>query len=357
MQDGDAPRREDLPQRRNLCDHSRVTPPGRRDSAGGTARRREEEHHRDEGAVHSGRQLPWTGHSTDWSCCTHCAGLAPRMDFVLEKASVLCYRLYDVADKIDLGVAESAIARAPAACASVAPGRNSFSSQSTADYRAWAAAAGPPPRAGGGRGARAAVRLRGDLHRPHRARVRGNGLGRADAARGRALRRPAVDALALELIETLRKDVAPALEARTCGSRGELHGHLRRGNPGRPLRGGGDRKRDLARLLLGERGAGALAAERAGRDPAPLQLPRGRPRGHRLEQRLRLRALRAAGHPRRAGDRNAQLLELRYYDDLLDATWPASTTRLQRKRRGWVVASSAARTRCWRAGCWSPCWR
>ena len=190
-------------------------------------------------------------------------GLAPRMDLVLEKASVLCYRLYDVADEIDLGVAESVLAR---------DARRLRFSRSGAeflllpnpplDHRPRATAAGPPRRAGGGRGARAAVRLRVDLHRPHRAGVRGNGAGRADPARGPALRRTGGGRAGARA----GRDPAQGSRSRhgepaPLGAGGALRGHLRRGDPERPLRGGGARTRGPgAAAPRGDRGAGALAS-------------------------------------------------------------------------------------------------
>src|SRR4029453_18103273 len=58
-----------------------------------------------------GLHPPSARHALHWCCCTRCDGVQRMDSLVVEKASILCYRLYDVADEIDLGVAESVLAR------------------------------------------------------------------------------------------------------------------------------------------------------------------------------------------------------------------------------------------------------
>ena len=155
-----------------------------------------------------------------------------------------------------------------------------------------------------------------------------------------------MDALALELVETLRKEVASAMEDPHLWEQVEHYTvifveAIRNGPSGEEVLG----RADLARLLLGETAVQELSARRAaGRHPAPLQLRQGRPGGHRLEQRLRLRAVRVTGHPGHPGDlqrpaARAPLLRRRARPQLARIY-----ERLQRERRAWVVESSAAPT-------------
>ncbi|HZJ55769.1 MAG TPA: hypothetical protein VFD38_16630, partial [Myxococcaceae bacterium] len=128
---------------------------------------------------------------------------------VLEKASILCYRLYDVADEIDLGVAESVLAR---------DARRLRFSRSGAEFLL---VPNPPLIIGLGR--RSLPLPQGSVEVEARARLfdfgaisivltaaipPGTELGALTPLADRLYDGPEVDALALELVEGLRREVA-----------------------------------------------------------------------------------------------------------------------------------------------------
>src|SRR5678816_2666729 len=75
------------------------------------AREPEQDRQRWPPGPHAAPHSPPATPAPHWCCCTRCDGVQRMDSLVLEKASILCYRLYDVADEIDLGVAESVLAR------------------------------------------------------------------------------------------------------------------------------------------------------------------------------------------------------------------------------------------------------
>ncbi|MGZ6163452.1 MAG: hypothetical protein ACXWLS_08995, partial [Myxococcaceae bacterium] len=173
---------------------------------------------------------------------------------VLEKASILCYRLYDVADEIDLGVAESLLAR---------DARRLRLSRSGAEYLLL-----PNPPLVIGLGRRALALPDGPVEVEARARLFDHGaasivlavpvpagtpLDALTPTADRLYDGPEVDALALELVEGLRRAVSPAMENPHLWSQVESYTvvfvEALRGSP----RASEVLERaDLARLLLGE---------------------------------------------------------------------------------------------------------
>src|SRR5262244_1487859 len=255
---------------------------------------------------------------------------------VLEKASVLCYRLYDVADEIDLGAAESVLAR---------DARRLRFGRSGAEFLL---VPNPPLLIGLGR--RSLPLPGGPLEVEARARLfdfgaisivltvpvaAGTELDALTPLADRLYDGPEVDALALELVEGLRKEVAPAMAKSHLWEQVEhyavVFAQAIRGNPS------GDevlRRGDLARLLLGETTIRELsAAER--QDVTQHHFSYG-------TDDLVVIDWNAAFVYEPSGSQdipdvleiaNAQLLELRYYDDALDHRLAGVHERLKRERR------------------------
>lgn len=255
---------------------------------------------------------------------------------VLEKATVLCYRLYDVADEIDLAVAESILAR---------DARRLRLSRAGAEYLMF-----PNPPLVVGLGRRPLALPGGAVEVEARARLfdfgaasivlsvpvsSGTSLEALTPTADRLYDGPEVDALALELVEALRRTVAPAMENAHLWSQVESYSvvfvEALRGSP--PADELLDRA-DLARLLLGETSIPELsAAERS--DVTRRHFSYG-------TTDLVVIDWNAAFVYEPSGSQdipdileiaNAQLLELRYYDDALDHRLAGVHERLKRERR------------------------
>ena len=255
---------------------------------------------------------------------------------VLQKASVLCYRLYDVANEIDLAVAETLLTQ---------DARRLRLSRAGAEYLMLL---NPPLVVGLGR--RALQLPSGAIEVEARARLFDHGAAsivlEVPIAAGTALDAltpladrlydgPEVDRLALELVEALRRSVATAMENPHLWEQVENYTvvfvEAIRGTPSAEQIL--DRA-DLARLLLGETSIADLSrAERA--DVTRWNFSYG-------VDDLVVVDWNAAFvyEPSRSRDvpdileiANAQLLELRYYDDALDRRLAAVHQALRRKRR------------------------
>ena len=263
---------------------------------------------------------------------------------VLEKASILCYRLYDVADEIDLGAAESVLAR---------DARRLRFGRSGAEFLL---VPNPPLLIGLGR--RSLPLPGGPLEVEARARLfdfgaisivltvpvaAGTELDALTPLADRLYDGPEVDALALELVEGLRREVAPAMSNPHLWEQVEHYAvvfvEAVRGAPsGEEVL----RRADLARLLLGETTVPELsAAER--QDVTRRHLSYGK-------DDLVVIDWNAAFVHEPSGSRdipdileiaNAQLLELRYYDEALDnsLTRVNQRLRLERQRLGSIFRS------------------
>jgi hypothetical protein len=257
------------------------------------------------------------------------------MDLVLEKASVLCYRLYDVADEIDLGVAESVLAR---------DARRLRFRRSGAEFLLL-----PNPPLIIGLGRRRLALPGGPVEVEARARLfdfgsisivltvpvsPGTELDGLTPLADRLYDGPEVDTLALELVETLRKEVAPAMENPHLWEQVEHYAvifveAIRGGPSGEDVLG----RADLARLLLGETTVHLSVAER--QDVTRRHFSYGK-------DDLVVIDWNAAFVYEPSGSEdipdileiaNAQLLELRYYDDALDHSLARVNQRLKRERR------------------------
>ncbi len=260
-----------------------------------------------------------------------------RMDpLVLEKASVFCYRLYDVADEIDLGIAESLLAR---------DARRLRLSRSGAEYLLL-----PNPPLVVGLGRRTLALPGGPVEVDARARLfdfgaasivlcvpvpSGTPLDALAPMADRLYDGPEVDALAHELVEGLRRAVAPAMENPHLWTQAESYAvvfvqSLR----GDPTADDVLERADLARLLLGETAVPELSgAERA--DVTRRHFSYG-------TRDLVVVDWNAAFVYEPSGSEdipdilevaNAQLLELRFYDDMLDRSLARVNDRLKRERR------------------------
>jgi hypothetical protein len=254
---------------------------------------------------------------------------------VLEQSSILCYRLYDVADEIDLSVAASLLAR---------DARRLRLSRSGAEYLLL-----PNPPLIVALGQRPLQLPSGLVEVEARARLFDHGAAsivlRVPVAPGTVLEAltpladslydsPTVEALCLELVEGLRRAVAPAMEGAHLWEQVESYSvifveRMR----GAPSAAEILETADLARLLLGETQERQLSnAERQDvthrhfsyglRDlvvvdwnAAFVYEPSGSPD---IPDVLEIA--------------NAQLLELRYYDDLLDQNLASVNDTLKRER-------------------------
>ncbi len=255
---------------------------------------------------------------------------------ILEKAAILCYRLYDVADEIDLAVAESLLARDV---------RRLRLSRSGAEFLLL-----PNPPLVVGLGRRWLALPEGTIEVEARARLFDHGAasivlavpvaagtpldGLAPLA-DRLYDGPEVNALAQELVEGLRKAVAPAMENPHLWSQVESYAvvfvEAFRGSPTADEVLG---RADLARLLLGETTVPELsAAERA--DVTRRHFSYG-------TRDLVVVDWNAAFVYEPSGSEdipgileiaNAQLLELRYYDEMLDKSLVRVNDTLKRERR------------------------
>jgi hypothetical protein len=255
---------------------------------------------------------------------------------VLEKASILCYRLYDVADEIDLGVAESLLSR---------DAHRLRLTRAGAEYLLL-----PNPPLIVGLGRRTLPLPDGKIEVEARARLfdhgaasivlvvpvpAGTSLDALTPTADRLYDGPEVDALALELVEGLRRTVSPAMENPHLWSQVETYSvvfvEALRGSPR------ADEildRADLARLLLGETTVPELsAAERA--DVTRRHFSYG------VNDLVVIDWNAAFVHePSGSPDipdileiANAQLLELRYYEDLLDRRLARVNETLKRQRR------------------------
>ena len=255
---------------------------------------------------------------------------------VLEKASILCYRLYDVADEIDLAVAESVLAR---------DARRLRFSRSGAEFLL---VPNPPLLIGLGR--RSIPLPQGPVEVEARARLfdfgsisivltvplsPGTELDALTPLADRLYDGPEVDALALELVESLRREVAPALENAHLWEQVEHYAVVFvesiRGSPS-----GEDvlRRADLARLLLGETTVRELsAAER--QDVTQRHFSYGTDDLVVIDWNAAFVYEPSGSHdiPDILEIANAQLLELRYYDDALDNSLSRVNQQLKRQRR------------------------
>lgn len=258
------------------------------------------------------------------------------MDLVLEKASVLCYRLYDVADEIDLAVAESVLAR---------DARRLRFSRSGAEFLLL-----PNPPLIIGLGRRALSLPGGPVEIEARARLfdfgaisvvltvpvpAGTEVDALTPLADRLYDGPEVDALALELVEALRKEVAPAMENPHLWEQVEHYAVIFveaiRGAPS-----GEDvlRRAELARLLLGETAVRELSsAER--QDVTQRHFSYGKDDLVVIDWNAAFVYEPSGSHdiPDILEIANAQLLELRYYDDALDLSLARVNQRLKRERR------------------------
>jgi hypothetical protein len=255
---------------------------------------------------------------------------------VLEKASVLCYRLYDVADEIDLGAAESVLAR---------DARRLRFTRSGAEFLLL-----PNPPLLLRLGRRSLPLPGGPLEVEARARLfdfgaisivlsvpvtAGTDLDALIPLADRLYDGPEVDALALELVEGVRKEVAPAMGNSHLWEQVERYAvvfveALRDRPSGEEVL----RRADLARLLLGETTVRELsAAER--QDVTQRHLSYG-------NDDLVVIDWNAAFVYEPSGSQdipdileiaNAQLLELRYYDEALDNSLARVNQQLKRNRR------------------------
>ena len=255
---------------------------------------------------------------------------------VLEKASILCYRLYDVAAEIDLSVAESLLLR---------DARRLRLSRSGAEYLLL-----PNPPLVVSLGRRTLALPEGSVEVEARARLfdfgtasillavpipPGTQLDALVPTADRLYDGPEVDALAHELVDGLRRAVAPAMETPHLWSQAESYGvvfveTLR----GSPTAHEVLERADLARLLLGETTVPELsAAERA--DVTRRHFSYG-------TCDLVVVDWNAAFVYEPSGSEdipdileiaNAQLLEFRYYDDKLDGSLLRVNDTLKRERR------------------------
>jgi hypothetical protein len=266
-------------------------------------------------------------------CTLNSAGVEP---LILETASVLCYRLYDVAEEIDLAVAESLLAR---------DARRLRLSRSGAKYLLL-----PNPPLVIGLGRRGLPLPDGRVEVEARARLFDHGAASIELAvpvpPGMALDAlapvadrlydgPEVDALALELIEALRRTLAPAMVNPHLWEQVESYAVVFvEAIRGAPSADEVLERADLARLLLGETSLPQLSrAERA--DVTRWHFSYG-------VNDLVVVDWNAAFVYEPSGSRdipdileiaNAQLLELRYYDDMLDQSLVRVHRTLQRERR------------------------
>lgn len=255
---------------------------------------------------------------------------------VLEKASILCYRLYDVADEIDLGVAESLLARDV---------RRLRLSRSGAEFLLLP---NPPLVVGLGRrslglpGGAVEVEARARLFDHGAASIvlavpvaAGTPLDALTPLADRLYDGPEVDALALELVEGLRRTVAPAMENPHLWTQVESYAVVFvEAFRGAPRAGEVLERADLARLLLGESTLPELSdAERA--DVTRRHFSYG-------VNDLVVVDWNAAFVYEPSGSEdipdileiaNAQLLELRYYDEMLDRSLVGVNETLKRERR------------------------
>ena len=255
---------------------------------------------------------------------------------VLEKASILCYRLYDVADEIDLAVAESLLAR---------DARRLRLSRAGAEYLMLS---NPPLVVGLGR--RSLALPGGTVEVDARARLfdygaasivlsvpvpAGTSLEALTPTADRLYDGPEVDALALDLVEALRRTVAPAMDNSHLWSQVESYSVVfvesLRGSP--PAESIAERS-DLARLLLGETSIPELSqAERS--DVTRRRFSYGTTDLVVIDWNAAFVLEPSGSHdiPDILEIANAQLLELRYYDDTLDLSLTGVHERLKRERR------------------------
>lgn len=255
---------------------------------------------------------------------------------VLEKASILCYRLYDVADEIDLSVAESLLLR---------DARRLRLSRTGAEFLLL-----PNPPLVVGLGHRTLVLPEGKVEVEARARLfdfgaasvvlavpvsPGTPLDALAPTADRLYDGPEVEALAHELVEGLRRTVAPAMENPHLWSQAESYSvvfvEAFRGSPS------ADEvleRADLARLLLGETSVPELsAAERA--DVTRCHYSYGT-RDLVVVDWNATFVYEPSGSediPDILDIANAQLLELRYYDEMLDRSLSRVNDTLKRERR------------------------
>jgi len=254
---------------------------------------------------------------------------------VLEKAAILCYRLYDVADEIDLAAAESLLARDV---------RRLRLDRSGAEYLLLP---NPPLVVELGRrpltlpDQQMEVEVWARLYDFGAASIvlavpvsPGTPLDGLAPLADRLYDGPEVHALAQELVEGLRKAVAGALENPHLWSQVESYSVVFvESIQGSPTADEVLERADLARLLLGETTVQLSAAERA--DVTRRHFSYG-------TRDLVVVDWNAAFVHEPSGSEdipdileiaNAQLLELRYYDELLDSRLALVNERLKRERR------------------------
>ncbi|MGQ0506299.1 MAG: hypothetical protein ACT4TC_13385 [Myxococcaceae bacterium] len=258
--------------------------------------------------------------------------------FVLEKASVLCYRIYDIADEISLEKARSLLS-ADAQRLKLNRENSQYlllpNPPLTVELRDQ-----PLPLREGAVTVKAVARIfdHGAVSIIVRVPVQPNtSFDQLIAIADELYDSAAVDQLTLSLIEGVRKSVEAAVEDPHLWEQSESYTvtfvEKIVGNPSaNELFHGAD----LARLLLGETG-GAELSERE----------RGEVTQHRFSYRENDLAVvdwnsAFVYEPSGSSDIpdvleicNAQLLELRYYDDVLDKNVLAIYDEVQRKRRSW----------------------
>ena len=257
------------------------------------------------------------------------------MDLVLEKASVLCYRLYDVADEIDLGAAESVLAR---------DARRLRFGRSGAEFLLL-----PNPPLLVSLGRRTLSLPSGPVEVEARARLfdfgaisidltvpvpTGTELDALTPLADRLYDGPEVDAAALELVESVRREVAPAMDNPHLWEQVEHYAvifveAIRGGPSGEQVLA----RADLARLLLGETTVPELSsAERE--DVTQRHFSYGKDDLVVIDWNAAFVYEPSGSHdiPDILEIANAQLLELRYYDDALDHSLARVNQRLKRER-------------------------
>ncbi len=257
---------------------------------------------------------------------------------ILRKAHVLCYRLFDIADEVDLELAERLIAQ----------GSRMRLERENSEYIQL-----PNPPLTVSLGPQSLPLKTGPVIAQTVARVFDHGalsiIFRVDLKPGTTTDElvPIADELydsalieeaALSWIGGLREQLAPALEDSHLWAQSESYTvFFAQEIEGQPSADQLFERVDLARILLGERGSQPLSA-----------FERGEVTRHRFsytESDLVVVDWNSAFVYEPSGSAdipdllevvNAQLLELRYYDELLDAQLKATYDEIQRKKRSWA---------------------
>ena len=267
----------------------------------------------------------------------------PAGDIVFEQASLLCYRLHDIADEVDLEAAGRLIS------GGLRPLKLTREGSQYIELPRPPIAFHVGKRQLGLAGGEVEVELEVRLFDFGAASVQvsipippGTGLEALTQLADSVYDGPAVDALCAEVVETVRTRVGPAL--RGAHRTGTVEGYTivftqsLRGIDAAPEL---LERVDLARLLLGEPASVRLStAEREAVTSCHFSY---------TDQDLVVVDWNAAFVWEPSGSRdiplllelvNAQLLELRYYDALLEARLDETYTDMERKRRGLLLIRS-----------------